>query len=242
MDINYICMKFLYLLIYKFLITNSLYIITNLIYIDIKMKFNILAVLILFSLFSACKNSSSSAASGSLDELYTPYDGQDRPLFFMDTIKDNKGLEYDLAMRGGMLDAAIQVKLRKDGRLIYNQDHKAAGRITNRYTTDFNGDGNSDLVVYTNTEDQTRIGNAYIVGIDGNTVFFKEIQPYMNKENAKGYFGRDSFYIEGNNVIRTFPVYELNQYNQKRPTNMRRYLTYAYSKQDTLQPVNAETK
>lgn len=206
------------------------------------MKHILILLLSALSLLTACKRNGPGPAVGSLDDIYTPYDGKDRPLLDFDTIRTGKGLEYELAMRGGMLDAALQVKLRKDGRLIYNQDHKAVGRISKRYITDFNNDGNPDLLVYTNTEDQTRIGNAYLTGIEGNTVFFKEILPFMNKENTVGYFGRDSFHVEGNKVIRSFPVFDLNEFNQKKATDKRRYLTYEYGKSDTLQPVNSETR
>lgn len=201
-------------------------------------------LILIFSLFllSACKNSPAGEALGTVSEDFQSFDGQNRPLYKLDTVVTAEGTIYELTYRGGRMDASVQIKVRKDGKLIHNQDYKTVGSIKNIYHTDLNGDGQEDLLFYTTTEDATEIGNAYLVSLQGNQIDFKYILPFMDKVNSVGYFGRDSFYLDGGNVMRTFPVYSLNQYNQKKLTDKKRYLTYKFAQSDTLKASAAEDK
>jgi hypothetical protein len=179
----------------------------------------------------ACRNDGGIKAPST----YKPYDGTARALFYIDTIPAGD-YTYEIYTRGGMMDASAQVVIREDGDILYNKDHAAIGRISGIYTTDLDGDGKKDLVFYTNTEDATHIGNAYAVINKGDDSEFKYILPFMPPDLQKGYFGRDSFYVKNHEIIRRFPIYDLNQYNQKRASGKFRYITYTYQQADTLSP------
>lgn len=201
-------------------------------------RFTLLKALIPVLLFSviiicsSCRNGGGTQAPST----YTPYDSTARPLYYQDTIPAGSDYTYELYSRGGMLDASAQVVLREDGDILYNEDHAAVGRISGIYTADINDDGKTDLVFYTNTEDATKIGNAYVLVNKGDDSEFKYILPFMPTDLQQGYFGRDSFYVEKDNIIRRFPIYNLNQYNQKSPSGKFRYVTYSYQQSDTLSP------
>lgn len=196
----------------------------------------IMAVAISFAAMSCKKDGKSASSDGSGDdkETYKSYDGKSRNLVFQDTLVNNKGIQFEVAFRGGMIDGEATVKTRKDGDLIENKSYKADGRVTKTMLTDINGDGEEDLIFYTNTEDPTKIGNLYGAIHENGKIKHLFISPFLSKPYVSNYFGRDSFYVENGVIFREFPKYDLNKYNQKSDSGTKWVLSYKYSGRDTI--------
>jgi|GEM_PF-1261204 len=167
-------------------------------------------------------------------EAYASYDGVVRNIAYKDTLKNNKGVQFELTFRGGMIDGSAQIKVRKDGTLIENKDFKADGRVKKVILHDINGDGEEDFIFYTNTEDQTSIGNLYGVIHENGKVKHIYVSPFLQKPYVTNYFGRDSFYVADGNIYRQFPKYDLNKLNQKSDSGKKWLLTYKYAGKDTI--------
>lgn len=206
-------------------------------------RFLFLTVMTLVILFTGCKQDGKTSKASdvpAVSEDYASYDGRDRPVIFSDTIQGKDGVAYEITFRGGGIDAAVHVKVRENGTLRFNKEIQAVGRVTQAIQADISGDGQDDLVFATNTEDATSIGNLY--GVIKNNDEFRIIQviPHLPKPYTDSYFGRDSFYIDNGNVMRTFPKYDLNQYNQKKLSGQNWRLTYTYAGRDTISVTSGE--
>ena len=185
--------------------------------------------------FTACKkDGKSNGTSSNEKETYKSYDGKNRNLVFQDTVTSNKGIQYEIAFRGGMIDGEATVKARKDGELLEHKSYKADGKVTQVILNDINGDGEEDLIFYTNTEDPTRIGNLYGAIHENGKFRHIFISPFLSKPYVSNYFGRDSFYVENGVIFRQFPKYDLNQYNQKKDSGTKWVLSYKYTGRDTI--------
>ena len=196
--------------------------------------FGILTCIALMSL-AACKSEpAGNAAKADDKEAYVAYDGQTRQIASVDTLVNNKGVQFELTFRGGSTDGAAQIKIRKDGKLIENTDRKADGRVTAAMIEDINGDGEGDFIFYTNTEDNTRIGNLYGVVSDNGKYRHIFISPFIKEPYVTNYFGRDSFYVENGIIYKSFPRYELNKLRQKVDSGKRWILQYKYTGKDTI--------
>ena len=149
-------------------------------------------------------------------------------------MKNNKGVEFELTFRGGMVDGSAQIKVRKDGKLLENKDFKADGRVTQQFMHDINGDGEEDFIFYTKTEDPTGIGNLYGVINDNGTIKHIYVSPFLKQPYITNYFGRDSFFVADGNIYRSFPKYDLNKLNQKKDSGKDWVLTYKYEGKDTI--------
>ena len=187
---------------------------------------------------SSCKKDGK-ASEGKEDnsltsEEYKSYDGEVRNIAFQDTMVNNKGVQFELTFRGGMVKGSAQVKVRKDGKLLENKDFKADGRITQLLLQDINGDGEDDFIFYTNTEDQTHIGNLYGVIHDNGTIKHIYVSPFLKKPYVTNYFGRDTFYVSEGVIYRQFPKYDLNKLNQKKDSGTDWLITYKYEGKDTI--------
>lgn len=201
--------------------------------------------LIFFALslsFVSCKKDTKAGGQGSDadPEAYVSYNGQTRQIAYQDTVKNNKGVQFELTFRGGMIDGSAQVKVRKDGKLLENKDFKADGRVKQIIMHDINGDGEEDFLFYTNTEDPTSIGNLYGVIHDGGKIKHVYISPFLKEPYVTNYFGRDSFYVASGNIYRTFPKYDLNKLRQKKDSGKKWVLTYKYDGIDTIPVSNGE--
>ncbi len=202
------------------------------------MKYLTLILASLLISFSSCKNETTKTVDGkevsSDEEAYTSYNGKVRNVAFQDTMKNNKGVEFELTFRGGMVDGSAQIKVRKDGKLLENKDFKADGRVTQQFMHDINGDGEEDYIFYTKTEDPTGIGNLYGVINDNGTIKHIYVSPFLKQPYVTNYFGRDSFYVADGNIYRSFPKYDLNKLNQKKDSGKDWVLTYKYEGKDTI--------
>ena len=211
------------------------------------MRYFILLMAFTFSLW-ACKNDKSSGQQNengkvaSADEAYTPFDKKtDRPIVYSNNWK-SKQYEYKVNFRGGNIDAASQIIVKKNGKTIYNKDERAAGKVSKAFLQDLNNDGNEDLFIYSNTEDETNIGYGFGVVMQGDSVHRYMLIPNLDPKLSKGYFGRDSFYLEGDQIIRVFPIWSLNKYNQKSLSGSKRYITYKWDGKPILQPISQEDR
>lgn len=199
------------------------------------MKYLSLCILVLGIGLVSCKSDTTKGKAG-IDEAekYVPYDSTARQIATTDTVVNNKGIQFELTFRGGSIDGATQVKVRKDGKLLENTDRKAAGRVTKVFLHDINGDGEDDFLFYTNTEDVTKIGNLYGVIHTNNGIQHIYVSPFMRAPYVDGYLGRDSFYVDNGVIYKSFPKFDFNKFRQKVNSGKRWVLSYPFNGKDTI--------
>ena len=99
--------------------------------------------------------------------------------------------------------------------------------ISNVFIADLDGNGFDEIYIITTSAGSGSYGR--VLGFASNKdkslsmINFPEIQE--GDENFDGYMGHDTFSIEGQKLIRTFPIYHKDDTNQN-PTGGRRKVTY----------------
>jgi hypothetical protein len=99
--------------------------------------------------------------------------------------------------------------------------------ISDVFVADLDGNGFDEIYIITTSAGSGSYGT--VLGFASNKdkslsmINFPEIQ--MGDENFKGYMGHDTFKIEGQKLVRIFPIYELGDTNRN-PSGGRRKLVY----------------
>jgi hypothetical protein len=98
------------------------------------------------------------------------------------------------------------------------------GTITDVYNADMDQDGNPEILITANAADTVHFTNVYPFEFNGSQARKLDF-PKLTRKQAKGYRGKDNFYIKEGKFIREFPIFE-GEGSAAKPGIARRVLEY----------------
>ncbi len=135
---------------------------------------------------------------------------------------------FDIALQGEGIMKSLQIAVKSDGKNIMQVKDSVDGEITKSLNTDLNGNGKPEVLVFLQSSGSGGYGLLYGYEIDGKEEKKLSLPP-LKGELAQGYMGQDEFRVEGNRLLRTFPLYKDTDVNAN-PTGGKRTIEYRLTK------------
>jgi hypothetical protein len=149
------------------------------------------------------------------------------PFRYHKHIRITPGNDFDVFSWGrGSTEAGALLILHSDSaEMIYTTTTgDLPGKILDVYNTDMDADGNPELLIQGTPPDTTTYMAMYPYEF-GDKAGRKLDFPKLTRRQARGYLGRDNFYVRDGKLIREFPIHESDSSNAK-PTGAKRVLEY----------------
>jgi hypothetical protein len=124
----------------------------------------------------------------------------------------------------------------------YAETYEDRAPISEVFVADLDGNGFDEIYIITTSAGSGSYGS--VLGFASNKdkslsmIHFPETQE--GNENFEGYMGHDTFKVEGQNLVRVFPVYREGDAN-KNPTGGKRKLVYGLYPGEAMWQLKVET-
>lgn len=149
----------------------------------------------------------------------------DRGCSFKKTLQQG-GYVFDVSSRpaDGCAVQIIEVAVRRGGKPFASFKTDVDFLAGSAWTADLNGDGKPELAVASRSVKDNGRGTFDVYWLEGNILQRAALPKY---DEGAGYQGQDSFRLNGNKIVRTFPVYRDND-PDNRPSGGTRTLQYTF--------------
>lgn len=112
----------------------------------------------------------------------------------------------------------VDITLQHNGKKIVHYRTDVDYLAYSAVAADINGDGDAELVVMSKNIEKTGGDTVDVYGLDGNTLKRSSLPPL---DDTTGYRGGDSFWVDGKQLVRNFPIYGID--NLQNGTRTLRY-------------------
>ncbi len=172
----------------------------------------------LFMLLSACEESEKQADNDPMSQGMQPGPPRLKRL-------NSGGFNFDVSAAGTNDNKKLLLSVRKNGQLIKEFEENLNGDILEVLLGDLNGNSNPEIYVFVGDKRKNMLQS--MRGYEFSESGYASIQlPKLEKPINDGYRGADKVEIEGNRLIRHFPIFK-NSDLPNEPSDGMRSVSYA---------------
>lgn len=177
---------------------------------------NILAILLSLALLSSCNHNKQPEIPvvGDMDSLAIANDTLTQKNIeanyeYAKTLTVNDKLVYDVMAYGGPASKGMYAIIRRGADNKQDTIVKGIreGIIKDVWLTKLDSKNQNEVIIITRTPDSTAVGNLFAYAVRGNEMIQLKYSGFLGDMMSANYHGQDSFYVQGNQIIRTFPLY-----------------------------------